>query len=64
METALRPLSFLLEVLGGRVSPRRKGHPKEEAYQEGLPESYDCVVSHLDPSQRYSMIKDEEACRL
>jgi hypothetical protein len=28
VETALRSLSFLLEILGGRVSPRRKGHPK------------------------------------
>ncbi len=28
VETALWPLSFSLEVLGGRVSPRSKGHPK------------------------------------
>jgi hypothetical protein len=28
IETALWPMSFLLEVLEGRVSPRRKGHPK------------------------------------
>jgi hypothetical protein len=28
VETTLPPLSFLLEVLGGRVSSRCKGHPK------------------------------------
>ena len=27
-ETELWPLRFLLEVLGGRVSPKCKGHPK------------------------------------
>ncbi len=31
---------------------------------EGLPESYDCVISLLAPSQRYNTIKEEEACQL
>jgi hypothetical protein len=28
VETAVQPLSFAWKVLGGRVSPRCKGHPK------------------------------------
>ena len=34
------PWSFLVEFLGGRVSPRRKGHPSSH----GLLESYNCAV--------------------
>jgi hypothetical protein len=33
-------------------------------YRETIPESYDCVVGRLVPSQRYSTIKEEEACQL
>ncbi len=68
VETAHRLLSFLLEVHGGRVSPRCKGHPKKEDYREdyreGYRDLYNCVVSLLTPSQRYSMIEEEEACQL
>jgi hypothetical protein len=31
-------------------------------YQETTPESYDCVIGLLAPSQRYNMIEEEEAC--
>jgi hypothetical protein len=63
VDTLLWPLSVSLEVLGSRVFPRCKGHPK---LVTGRPyhELYDCVVGLLAPSQRYRAIEKEEACQL
>ncbi len=55
--------ALLGRFLVGRVSPDARV-TQSRKIPEDLPESYDRVISLLAPSQRYNMIKEEEACRL
>jgi hypothetical protein len=56
VETALWPLSFLLEVLGGIVSPRRTDHP----CSLGLLVSYNSAVGPLAQARDKTRQEEEE----